>query len=145
MESIRRFQQKRAGARDLGEVNMQFKSLGVKGRRAILASTVAFSWIVTNPLLPNLEGVAFAKGNHGQHDHSVSGQHGAHHGKTGAHHNHRGGKNKSNQTTTTTTDDDTSDDDSTEDDSTDDDGGTDDGSTGTDDNGTDDDTGGVDD
>jgi len=122
---------------------MQLKTLGVKGRRAILASTVAFSWLVTNPLLPNLEGVAFAKGNHGQHDQGVGGKQGAHHGKSATHHNHRG-KNKSTTQTTTTDDDDTSDDDTTDDDSTDDDS-TDDDTTGTDDSGTDDDTGGVDD
>lgn len=123
---------------------MQLKSLGVKGRRAILASTVALSWLVTNPLLPNLEGAAFAKGNHGQHDQGVGGKHGTHHGKTETHHNHRGGKSNSTTQTTTDDDDDSSDDDSSDDDGTDDDS-TDDDSGGTDDNGTDDDAGGVDD
>ena len=123
---------------------MHLQSLGIKGRRAILASTVAFSWLVSNPMLPasfgddaSTLGSAFAKSNH-------DGNHGGKHGKdvSSGHkgkHNHHG-KN----TTTTPTDDD--DDDDTPDDDTSDDDSSDDTSDddSTDDSSSDDDSAGDD-
>jgi hypothetical protein len=111
---------------------MLLPSLSLHSRRAILASTVAFSWLVANPLLPagfdgnaSTLGAAFAKGDHGGHGHN--------HGK-GANNGHHG-KHKGTSASDPTDDDDdsetdddngdddsdSSDDDSSDDDSADDD------------------------
>jgi hypothetical protein len=109
---------------DHGEEDMTIQSLGTRGRRALLASTVAFSWFVANPMLPAdfsgdgaTLGAAHAKGGHHGGKHSTAGHvgHKSPHGKQTRH-------GKKTTSVTSTTDDDSSDDDSdtSDDDSADD-------------------------
>jgi hypothetical protein len=96
------------------EDKMTISTVSPRVRRIILASSVAFSWLLANPLMPAsvATSAAFAKGSHSQ---SSSGHH-----QNQGHHQNRGGKH--NSTTVTGTDDDSADDDSTDtsdDDSTD--------------------------
>jgi hypothetical protein len=106
---------------DHGEEDMTIQSLGTRGRRALLASTVAF---VANPMLPAdfsgdgaTLGAAHAKGGHHGGKHSTAGHvgHKSPHGKQTRH-------GKKTTSVTSTTDDDSSDDDSdtSDDDSADD-------------------------
>ena len=100
---------------------MLLQSLSIRGRRAVLASTVAFSWLLANPLLPAgfgddnaTVGAAFAKGGHGGHHKGANADH------KGGHHKGKGSQNQSED------DDDDGDDEDDDDDQDDDDQGDDD-------------------